>query len=835
MPEVPVALEIWRSIRALAKARAFTLVALLVLTLGIAVNTAVFSGMNMLLFRPLPFPDGDRLVVLTEVNAASGRAPVSWPAYLEWKQRARSYTALAAFQLEGQFDVGGNTGEPERVGGVHCSAGLLPMLSAAPIRGRTFTEAEEDAGGVVLISENLWRRKFAARPDIAGQQFLLDGRATTILGVLPSSFRILYGNQDVWMPLAADRKAARTDRGILVLGRLKAGVEVRQADAEAKELARALATRYPETNGGWTAQAVPLRKLIMAGRQNTVSVLLVTVFLVMLIACANISSLQLARAAARRHDVAVCLALGARRWRLARQFLVESALLATAGAGLALIALQWIRNALAARVPELREFVIDLRVLAFTLAMLLLATLAFGLVPSLAGSRASLNEVLRAGGRTGAPRSHTRGHQLLAGAELTLSVMLVIGAVALLSAFYRLNNAEPGYRTQGVAMLEFRLPPARYREPRQQIAFAQRALEAVRAVPGVQHAAVANALPLAGITRARIEPEAGTGGSAAALDTGFRIVSPGYFATLGIPLLRGRGFLESDNFSAPRVAIVNDALRLRLSPKGEVRNQASGLAGAGQAEGLGVVGRRIRLEGGEWLTVVGVAGNIRNFLIAEPDPPEVCVPMLQHASRDNVLFVAGVDPDRPSLVRGGLGWRPGSAGPGRDSSAQPRFVASVTNAVRQLDPHMPVAASMLDELLFSQTVLLRFISAFVAALAVLALLLASAGLWGTVSYGVEQRTREIGIRVALGATRWQAIGLVLRGALLLTVASVSAGMALGFALTRLLAAFLQGIRLTDALPALATGLVLGFVALAACYIPARRAARVDPAVALRYE
>jgi putative ABC transport system permease protein len=806
------------AVRTLRRTPGFTAAAIAALALGIGAATAVWSVVQAVLLAPLPFPAADRLAL---VWSRSDEAPETWLSLpeIEDLRRGTAFAGVAALR-DWTFNLTGG-GEPEEVAAAAVSADLFPLLGVAPALGRAFLPEEDRAGAgrVALLSDELWRRRFAADPAVLGRRLDLDGEGHTVVGVLPAGFRIpppssvFPARVDVWVPLDPvlfDPVLRRRDvHHLHALGRLAAGATVEGARAEVAALGRRLAREHPEAYAapGWGLAVEPLREQVVRGARPALLLLSGAVALLLLLVCANVAHLILARNATRAREIAVRAALGAGRGRLARQLLTESLALALAGGALGVLLASAAVDLLAAHgpgdLPRLGEAAVDGRVLAFALAASLATAAIFGLGPALrgaalsgAGSAGSAGDGLRAAGRgvSAGPRI-ARARDLLAVSQIALALVLLAGSGLLAKSFLALRAAPSGFAPAGVLTLRLSLPATRYPGAGDRPAFFAELERRLAALPGVRAAGAVSHLPLSGtVLGSGFVAEGGpAAGTEVAAD--LRGTTPGYFAAMGIPLVRGRGFRDADGPEAPPVAVVDETLAGRLWP------------------GEDPVGKRLRwIRSDVPLQVVGVARSVRHVGLGVPPEPTVYRPYAQYA-RATALFVA---------VRGN-----GSA----ESLAE-----EVRAAVRALDPGQPVAdlrgmESRVEESLGRP----RFQALLLGGFAAAALLLAAVGLYGVISYSVAQRTHEIGVRMALGATPGTVRRMVVGRGAAITAAGLAAGLLLALGLARLLAGLLYGVAATDPATYAAVVLLLGAVALLATWLPARRATRVDPLAALNAE
>jgi putative ABC transport system permease protein len=816
-------------VRMLRRAPAFASVAIFTLALGVGANTAIFSVVYGVLIRPAPFTDLSRLAMVWETDRRSGttREPASVPDYLDFHARATRFEKLAALGA-GEMNLTPAEGDSVRLVALKVTHQLLPMVGITPIVGRTFSEQEDVRRGpnIVLISESLWERVLDRDPAIVGRTVRLDEKPYTVIGIVPdeADFGVLqvlsaaaysrgfadrgeHTRVDLWMPLQPDPESLpRETHPIFVLGRLASGASRDSAQKEMAGIAADLEYRYP-VNEGRGVFIEPLAEVVFGPVRPALYVLLGAVGLVLLVASVNVANLLLARGSGRLREVAIRTALGASAGRLARQFLVESLILtlgaAAAGVGLAFAGLKGLLAIAPAGVPRLSLVSIDIRVLGATLGVSLVVGVAFGMLPTLQARRADVQAALRRGNgmRLSVGHGRSRLRPALVIAELALAVVLVVGAGLLLKSFWQLRQVDPGFHAAGVLKAEYQLPPGRYPADfavwpnfKEMHAFTLALLRRVGALPGVESVAVAGNHPLdPGFTNSfevvGREAEAKTWP-----EISIRRVTPGYFRTVGLSLVRGRLLQDSDATSAPAVLLLNQAAaRLFFS-------------------GREPLGAQIRFWGAA-RTIVGVVANERFHGLAAASPPGLYVPLAQAPSASG----AGV-----LLVR---------------ANRDPILLTSpIRAAVRELDPGLAIfGIEPLEETLSRSLSERRFTVLLLGLFAALALVLAAVGMHGVLSYTVAQRTREIGVRVALGARPWRVVRLVLVEGLALAAAGLAIGLAGALALTRLLASLLYGTTPTDPMTFVGVTLFLAVVALAATYIPARRATRVDPVVALRTE
>jgi putative ABC transport system permease protein len=790
--------------RMLFKQPGFTLIAMLTLALGIGANTAIFSVVNAVLLRPLPFAEAERLVRVYVTSPARNirTNPASWLNFEDWRARNSVFEAMAAYSSASATFTGGDV--PEMIEGTGASGDLFAVLRAQPLLGRTLSVADERQGQRnVVISYALWQRSFGGDAKIVGRQVTLDATGYTVIGVMPRGFRfpLEQSKTDFWIPLdpQSETNQERGANYLSVTARLKPGVTIEQAQAEMITIASQLEQEYRDRNAGRGIYLAPLHDAMVGEVRRALFVLLAAVGCVLLIACANVANLQLARAAARGKELALRAALGARRATLVRQLLTESLLIALAGGVAGLLLAAWGVDLLAAALPEdiprASAIGLDARVLGFTTALTLLTGVAFGLAPALQSSKAELTDALKEGG-CGASARRNRTRSLLIVTEVALSLVLLVGAGLLLKSFRHLLDVNPGFNPQGVLTATVALPPATYGTEARQAAFFQQVLNRVAALPGVAAASVVDPLPLGGSMamnsfsvegRAPLQP-----GERPA--TNSRIISAAYLKALGIPLLRGRALAESDQAAAPQVMLINESFARRYFPNEDP------------------LGQRIRLSIASNFVaeVVGIVGDVKHRSLEREAGPEAYVSYLQVPQPTMSLVVRAAAGDPLQLA------------------------ASLRQAVQQIDKDQPLAdVKPMTAWLNESVARRRFNLLLLAVFAAVALLLAAIGIYGVVNYSVAQRTRELGIRVALGAQRTDVLKLIVGQGLRLTLAGIACGAAGALAVTRLMADLLFGVAPTDPLTFATVALMLPLVALLACWLPARRATKVDPMIALR--
>jgi predicted permease len=810
-----LAQDIRYALRSLRHSFGFTLVAVVILALGIGANSAIFSLVSAVLLRPLPFPEPDRLVLLwDDFSALSGpsRSEASPADYVDWKERSRSFAGMAAF-INDTYNLTGS-GDPEKLAGVRTTANLFEVLGMQPLLGRTLVPSDEqpDAGPVALINERLWRSRFAGDPGVVGRTIQLNGLAHTVIGVVPADFQFPNKNAVLWVParFTSGELAPRSNYYFYVLARLKPDIALGQSQAEMLTIARQLQREYP-SNRNISITVTPLHEHLTHNAKPAMLILLGAVGLVLLTASANLANLLLARCSSRRKELAVRQALGAGRGRLTRQLLTESAVLSIfgtiGGLALALAAFRYLERLVPDGLPQGANPHLDARVILFSIVVTALMVLGFGTGPALAAARVELDTALKTGTNRGTTASGSqRVRNGLVIAEVTLTVVLLVAAGLLLRSYANVLEAEPGFDPHHLLIAETVLPPSKYGTLESRTAFYTRVLERVRALPGVS-AAYVNFPPLTikgGRSFVQIEGRPMPGPEDFYRNiVSDRIASPGYFSALGVPIRRGRDFDERDGPRAPLTAVINEKMAAMHWP------------------GEDPVGRRFGFPDPTagtttWFTIIGVVGNMRQMGLDTPAEQEM------YLSMDQMSL------NRPFLWPQHLVIR---------TQGDPLALsASLRRAVWDVDPDQPVSSIRSMDQIFDAELLNRNTQmSLFTGFAALALVLASVGLYAVLSYTVEQKTSEIGLRMALGAQRANVVGQVVCRGLLLAALGVTLGLIGAFALTRLLTSFLFGIRSTDPGTFAEVSALLLFVAALASYVPARRAAGVDPVSAIKAE
>lgn len=796
--------DIQYGFRSLLKRPGFTAIAVITLALGIGANSAIFSVINAVLLRPLPYPESEQLVQFDGLDPRAGitQGAISVPDFADWQSQNQVFEHMAGFVTGGSLLVSGD--ETERVRGTHVTAEFFPLLRMNAGLGRVLQPDDSQKGSepVVVLSHGLWQRRFGSDPNIVGSKVKISGKDSVVVGVMPVGFDYPE-RSELWVPFPLDPAAERRDNRYLnVITRLKPGVTLAQAQAQMNTINQRLAQSYVETNTGWTVQLTGLQDRLVGAMRSSLLILLGAVAFVLLIACANVANLLLARATVRQKEIAVRAALGASRWRIIRQLLTESVLLSLIGGGIGLLLSLWLTKLLIAlsppNSPRFDEIRPDARVFAFTLGLTLITGLIFGLAPALQASRIDLNERLKEGGRSGGGASHNRVRSLMMVSEIALSFMLLVGAGLLIKSFMHLRDVSPGFNPANVLSVRVAIPGAKYAqgEPRAQVL--RQMTERIKSLPGVQSAGAVLSLPLGGdtfnvdrsyIREGRPATPEESGGAA------YLVATPDYFPTLNIPLVRGRGFTDQDTEQTTKVVVVNESMARLLWP------------------GESPVGKHIIIWRDEKFPreIVGVVGDTKPSLDVEAGP-QMYVPYAQDSNWTGMSLVVRTSGEPTSLT------------------------AAVRNEIRQVDKGIPIFnVKTMNEVLAISVGPRRTPMLLLTAFAGVALLLAMIGIYGVTSYHVTQRTQEIGIRMALGAQMRDVVKLVLKGGIALSLIGIGLGLVGAFALTRLLESLLFGVKPTDIATFIVVSLALLFTALVACYLPARRATKVDPLVALRYE
>ncbi|HYP26606.1 MAG TPA: ABC transporter permease [Blastocatellia bacterium] len=804
--------DIRYGLRMLLKKPGFTAVAIIALALGIGANTAIFSVVDTVLLRPLPYDTPDELVWIWETNLPSDikTEPASPPNYLDWKSQNQVFEEMMAFATTKPILSSG--GEPERVTAGVVTAGFFSVLRAQPALGRTFVADEEKQGNnrVVVLGHGLWQRRFGSDPEIIDKPIILNGNPYVVVGVMPPGFQHPKPNvsqpPEMWMPLVPTAYAARRGDFLNVIARTKPGVTVEQARAEMNVIASGLEQQYPATNANWGVTVLPLHDMFVGDVRLMISILAGAVGFLLLIACANVANLLLTRAASRQKEVAIRVAMGANRARLVRQLLTESLMLALAGGALGSLLALWGVDAMKAlnpgNIPRLQETGIDWRVLSFTFAVSVLTGIIFGLLPALQASNPNLTSSLKEGDR--GSTEGFRGRRMrsaLVVAEVALSLVLLVGAGLMIQSFLRLQKVDPGFNAGQMLTLELSLPAPKYKGTQEVIAFYDRLLEAVPQTPGVEETALIDHLPMTdnanmlgfsiqGRPQAPDDP---------VMDAETYTVSPSYFKAMNIQLVSGRLFTQFDKWGAQEEAVVvNETFVRRFFP------------------GEDPLGKRVTFGNpdapdAQWASIVGVVKDIRHMKLDIAPYPQMYVTYAQGTPRALALMV-------------------------RTSGDPMSFLPAVRNHIWSLDKEQPIYnVRTMEQLMAASIARPGFNTLLFSIFAGVALVLAAVGIYGVISYSVTQRTHEIGIRMALGARHGDVLKMVVRQGMVMAMIGVAIGLLAAIALARFISSLLFNVSATDPLTYVGIALLFAGIALLACYIPARRATRVDPMIALRYE
>lgn len=807
-------------VRMLAKKPGFTFVAVITLALGIGASTAIFSVVNALLLRSLPYNNADRLVMIWDrdekLRFGLENLPVSAYHFLSWREMSQSFDEMSLLSSESLTLTG--AGEPERISCTRVSGNFFRLMDIDPIAGRIINNDDDNpgAGKVVVVSYGLWQQRFGLDPELIGKSLRLDGNSYTVIGITPRGFQFprqkempahafVASQTYLWVPIALtdEQIERRGDHSFSVIARMKSGITGAQAQAEMNSVAARLQEQDNETNDGFGVNVLSLNEQVVGDVRPALIVLLAAVGFLLLIACANVANLLLARSATRQREVAVRIALGASRWRIIRQLLVEAILLSLMGGVAGVLFNLWgtelLLNLAYNALPRAGEIATDIRVLLFTIALSMATGILCGIVPAVQVSGAAIGEIIKdsARGMTGFGTRRTLG--ALVTLEFALSLVLLAGAGLMIKSFAYLLELNPGFDPHQVTTASIWLSGAKYSGEQRQAAFFKEAVERIASLPGVESVGATSGLPLSGAENAGSFTIEGKplprGTDSPVVDR--RVVTPNYFPTMGIPVVRGRDFNEADNATAPGVLIVSESWAQRYLPDEEA------------------LGKRVKLGRADsnrpWLTIVGVVGDVKHTSIDSEIRPHVYWPQAQRPT--GLMTVAIKSSTDPATI-----------------------ISAVRNEVRAMDQDQPISdVKMMEQYVSDSLSRRRLNMTLLGIFAALALLLASIGIYGVMSYTVTQRTREIGIRIALGANRADVLRLVVGQGMIPAVIGIVLGLGASIALTRAISSLLYGVSATDPLIFTGVAVLLTLVALLASYIPARRAARVDPMVALRYE
>lgn len=794
-------MDVRYALRWLRKNPGFTLLAVLTLAVGIGVNTAMFSVVNAVLLRPLPFPEADRIVWMAESGAEVSNRWVSYPNFLDWRTRNQVFETMSTFR---GFSVNlTGTDKPESLNARMVSASYFTVMRATPLLGRDFNDADDQPGAtpVTVLSYGFWQQRFGGDPNIAGKEILLDDKVHVVIGVMPESFTH-HGPPPLWVlsgPMNWKDRDVRTAGNIIA--RLKPGVTIEQARSDMTRVSQELSREYPVHNAGASSvTVVSLQENITRNVGTALKILLVAVALVLLIACANVANLLLARGAARRKEFAVRAALGASRFRIVRQLLIESLLLSLAGGVAGLLVSSWAMAPLSRvaheAVPRLSGLALDREVLVFNLIVSLVTGVLFGLAPALRLSKTQLQETLKDSSATSGERQGTRLRGMLVVAEVAFSVTLLVGAGLLVKSMFRLLHSDNGFNPNDVLTMELKVSRNRYPKRAELSRLLHRVLDRVQTVPGVEQASVSGSVPgLRDGTQNDIWPEDHPPlNPGEMINVDWSIVTPDYFQTMRIPILYGRTFTRDEDEQGKPVVLVDESLAQRFWP-----NQNA-------------VGKHIKYDSPAWHEIIGVVRPVGVFGSETRPLIKIYTPMGRFAQWNAMLSIRSSTTDAEALT------------------------AAISNAVREVDKDLPIAeVATLNQILAREAAPRRFNATLFSIFAGLALLLAATGVYGVIAYSVARRTREVGIRMALGARRHDVLGLFISHGMRLVLLGLVIGLGGALALTRLMASLLFGVSATDLTTFAIVAGVLTAIGLLACYLPARRATKVDPLVALRYE
>ena len=798
-------------IRMLAKSPGFTVIAVLTLAIGIGANTAIFSIVNGVLLKPLPYRAPEQLLRIYERSETQPNFPMAIGNFQDYRDQNTTLEGLALYTRQDMELSQDN--HPERLAALGVTAGFFELLGAKPLLGREFRREDElpGNGSIVILSHKLWERRFNSDPAIIGKSITLSGSPFTVVGVMSPGVQHVGGEYrstahgesvDVWGPLEVRPQSGRGAHFCNAVGRLKTGVSIAQADADLNAIAERLAQQYPNTNRPWRIATKSLHDEIVGTSRTSLLVLFGAVFFVLLIACVNVANLLLARATAREREIAIRTSVGAGRGRIVRQLLTESLLLAVISSALGILLAQWAIDALhllgPEQLPRLQAVSLDGRILLFTVGLTLLTGFLFGLAPALQAGQVNLNELLKEGGRGGTSNRQRRLRDALVVVEVALALVLLVGAGLLIRSFWKLQQTNSGFTPDNVLTTSLTLPRARYDTPEKVAAFQQQLLEKMTALPGVQSAGLTSDLPWTGydenagftIEGKTFPPNAGAGGR-------YHFVSSDYFSTIGVPLVAGRSFNANDNLKSPNVVLINRSMAELYWPDESAVGKRFTFSNQPQEK--------------DWYNIVGVVGDVKDFPTSAAAVPAFYWATMQQAPRQTILAV-------------------------RSTASPSAVVEAVRNQVRSLDKDLPMAdVKMLEAVAATAVAGRRFTLWLVGFFALTALLLAAIGIYSVLSYLVAQRTHEIGIRMALGAQFRDVLRMVLRQGMALVMFGLGIGIIGALALTRLMKGLLFEVGASDPMTFVLVAALLAIVALIACYLPARRATKVDPMIALRYE